>query len=153
MGLAAAAAIFGLLALINYLGPALEQALGPLGWALALIRPLFIWLVLGTLFFVVVAFGTLLLGFQRYYLFEGGVVRWRNGLLRILPWSDVANVERVSALGLRTGYKLHPRKGRPLEIETPQGDAQGDEMARRIEAMLQAADRSARRTEHVPTVR
>jgi hypothetical protein len=135
--LAAAGAILGLLALIDYFGPALEQALGPLRWALAMIRRVLILLIFAMLFFVVLAFALLLLGFQRYYLFEGGVVRWANGLLRVLPWRDVACVEPMSALGLHTGYKLHPTTGRPLVIATPRGKS--DEMARRLEARLRAA--------------
>jgi hypothetical protein len=151
IGIGAAAGIFGVLAVINHFGPALEQALGPLGAALAVIRPLLIWLVVGMLVFVVLAFGALLL-LKRDYLFEGGLVRWRNGLLRVLPWRDLAYVERESAFGWHTGYGLHLRKGRPVMLEISGNTVQRDEMARQLEVTLQAAGCRVSGAAQVPTV-
>lgn len=149
--LAAAGAIFGLLFLVYYFGyhygEALDQALGPIGWLLAEMRRLLAWLAVwlvavliimavGAVLLVVMAF-VLLFKVEHTYLYEDGLVRWRSGFIRVLPWRDLTGVERVMALGMHTGYKLHTRTGGAIEIQI--SSAQGGEMGRRLMTTLRAA--------------
>jgi hypothetical protein len=137
--------VFGIVVAGLLLGAVL--GVGSLGlsvgsWVVTILRPLLFVALVASLLWVFGSLVTLLTGFQRFYLYAGGLVRWRNGRVRVLAWPDVAVVKRVEAFGRRSGYQLNPvGKGRPVVLEAVQGQEDGDEMARRLEEVLHATGR------------
>ncbi|OJF12770.1 hypothetical protein EDD30_2208 [Couchioplanes caeruleus] len=80
LGIGAAAALFGIAALIN--------------WSLEFIpfRPLAfiaVLFVIGALFCVLMAFAALFAGFTADYLYAGGLVHTKNGRAQVVAWPDV----------------------------------------------------------------
>jgi hypothetical protein len=128
---------FGALVAINSLA-SLSATLASL---LALLRPLLIFLLAISLLFVFGSFVLLLHGFQRYYLYAGGVVHWQNGRVRVLTWPEIAEIRCIHGFfSMRTGYKLIPAgRGRPLEIAAVEGEKDGNEMGRRLEELARGA--------------
>lgn len=113
-------------------------AVGSLG--LGFLRPVLLVALAFSLVWAFYGVVALVIGFQRFFLFEGGLVRWRNGRLRTVAWHDVRSVRRVQAFGRLTGYELAtPGQGRPVVLETVQATEQGEEMARRFEEVASAA--------------
>jgi hypothetical protein len=82
------------------------------------------------LFFAVVG---LFSGFRRFYLFAGGVVRWQNGRVRAVPWSQVTAVTRLRAGKTCSGYELHLAGGRKLVVEAVETIDAGREFGLLIE--------------------
>jgi hypothetical protein len=116
-------------------------AVGSLGWRF--LRPVLILALAFSLLWVFYGVVALVMGFQRFFLYAGGVVRWRNGRLRVIRWQDVVSVQRTRAFGRRTGYQLTVAGGgRPLVVEAVEGNEAGDEMASRLEEALVAAGRA-----------
>jgi hypothetical protein len=118
--LAVTVAIFGAVVAVGSLGIGVLRPILVLGLALSLL-----WL-----FFAVVSLFT---GFRRFYLFAGGVVRWQNGRVRAVSWSEVTTVTRSRFGTTRSGYELHLAGGRKLVVEAVESTDTGREFGRQIE--------------------
>jgi hypothetical protein len=113
-------------------------AVGWLGWGF--LRPVLVVALALALLWTFYAVVSLVTGFQRFFLFAGGVVRWRNGGIRAVTWPEVGDVRRLRAFGRRSGYQLTPLGGgKVLVLEAVEGNEPGDEMARHFEQAAAAA--------------
>jgi hypothetical protein len=113
-------------------------AVGWLGWRF--LRPILVFALAMALLWAFYAVVSLVAGFQRFFLFAGGLVRWRNGGIRAVTWQEVSDVRRLRAFGRRSGYELTPvGGGQALVLEAIEGNDRGDEMARRFEEAASAA--------------
>jgi hypothetical protein len=113
-------------------------AVGSLGWGF--LRPILVFALALAVLWTFYAVVSLVSGFQRFFLFAGGVVRWRNGGIRAVTWPEVSEVRRLRAFGRRSGYELTPvGGGKALVLEAVEGNDRGDEMARRFEETASAA--------------